>query len=187
MGAFERKFKKRDMSVDWSKNRDLRAHVKKALVHLKLDPMAWAISQHAVLALVHRQHPDTLEAAKLEASRMVEFWTRNNKAAIQDLLLQGFDNREQVQVKAATKEGFARFLELSQEPGYLPTNATGAFGVVNLPTHAEMPGHVFIPNLPQEDARMNGRIGPPEPPDAGATLDALMDAGDTPTIIVSGK
>lgn len=158
MGSFERRFKKQDRDVDWTKNKPLRSYVEKALRHIKPDGMAYRVSVHAVLALVQRRHPPDMDTAKKLADTAVEIWTRRAREEVARLL------NDHIAADGADVDkvgSVARFNELLGAVGALAEGSG-----VTLDTGTQM--RVRMPLLPQEEAA--ARAAGMEVPDQSGPL-----------------
>lgn len=142
MGSFERAFKKKDLRVDWTRNKDLLKHIEKGLVHIKADTMAYRISVRAVSVLVQRRHPEDLDAAKTIANTAIEIWTRGNRDEIARLLGEhiGADGMDVDNVNAVQRFNHV----LGSVGGLLEQSGATADPTRELRVH--------VPLLPQEEA-----------------------------------
>ena len=67
-----------DRAIDWTRNLELKNHIRAELKVLRLADRTTAImAESACQDAVQSQHPATLEHAKLLASEMVEHWMRH--------------------------------------------------------------------------------------------------------------
>lgn len=164
MGSFERRFKKQDRTVDWTRNKELLRHIEKGLVHIKADTMAYRLSVRAVATLVQRGHPEDLEGAKTRASTAIEIWTRGNRDEIARLLGEhiGVDGKDVDSVNAVQ-----RFNTVLGSVGQL-LDASGA-----APDNSRTL-KVHVPLLPQEEA-------------AARAAGMEVPAADTPILTVVQK
>lgn len=142
MGSFERAFKKKDLRVDWTRNKDLLRFIEKGLVHIKADTMTYRISVRAVATLVQRRHPEDIDAAKSIASTAIEIWTRGNREEIARLLGEhiGADGMDVDSVSAVQRFNTV----LGSVGGLLEQSGATADPARELRVH--------IPLLPQEEA-----------------------------------
>lgn len=74
--------KKRDATIDWIRNDDLRQHVTTLMAAaFQLDRNMAQFSLEVVLLLVDKQHPEDLELAKKIATPLAEAWMLQQYAA----------------------------------------------------------------------------------------------------------